>query len=80
MNRIAFLRTRLQRRFGDVYSQHAMAGRIGVSRGMLGRYEAGSAVPNVLIALRIAHELGVTVEQLGFQEVVPPPAGEPAPH
>lgn len=45
-------------------SQAELAARVGLSRQALGAIEAGRAVPSVAVALRLARELGVTVEAL----------------
>ena len=67
-NRIAEIRKAQQARLGSGFTQGALAARIGVTRAAVARWEAG-AVPDALSAVRLARELGVTVEQLGFEEV-----------
>lgn len=46
--------------------QSELASLAGVNRSALCRWEAGETEPRVSIALRLAHSLGVTVEDLGF--------------
>lgn len=45
-------------------SQAELAGRCGVTRQFINQLEAGKAQPNVQLALRLAAELGGTVEEL----------------
>ena len=46
------------------YSAAALANKVGVSRQTIYAMEAGSYVPNTLVALRLARVLDVTVEEL----------------
>ena len=46
------------------YSAAALAGKVGVSRQTIYAMEAGSYVPNTLVALRLARVLEVSVEEL----------------
>lgn len=45
-------------------TQQDLAGRVGVSRQTIISMETGDYAPSVYLALRIARELGVTVEDL----------------
>jgi molybdate-binding protein/DNA-binding XRE family transcriptional regulator len=50
-------------------SQSALAGQAGISRQALSAIESGTYQPGVVVALKLAHELGETVESLfGKQE------------
>jgi DNA-binding XRE family transcriptional regulator len=63
-NRIHELREALRHRFGRAYARPALAQRIGVSERALLNYEKGRNVPPATVAIVIARELGVSVEQL----------------
>jgi len=56
------------------YSAAALAGKVGVSRQTIYAMEAGSYVPNTLVALRLARVLDVPVEELFSLEDASPPA------
>ena len=45
-------------------SQEALAGRLGVSRQALGKWEADQSLPGIDNLQALAAELGVTVDQL----------------
>jgi transcriptional regulator with XRE-family HTH domain len=62
-------REALRKRFGTTYSLIAVAQRAGIAERSLAGYEAGEREPSVTVALALARELGVTVEQLGFRRV-----------
>lgn len=72
MNEIAAIRRGKQALLGDYYSQRAVALRIGVAPNTLSRWEQCSILPNVIDAIALARDLGVTVEQLGFRRVESP--------
>jgi len=56
------------------YSAAALAGKVGVSRQTIYAMEAESYVPNTLLALRLAHVLEVSVEELfRLEDASPPP-------
>jgi putative molybdopterin biosynthesis protein len=54
------------------YSAAALAGKVGVSRQTIYAMEAGSYVPNTLVALRLARVLDVPVEELFRLEDISP--------
>jgi putative molybdopterin biosynthesis protein len=56
------------------YSAAALAGKVGVSRQTIYAMEAGSYVPNTLVALRLARVLEVPVEEIFSLEESPLPA------
>ena len=57
------------------YSAAALASKVGVSRQTIYAMEAGSYVPNTLVALRLARVLEVTVEELFcLEDASKPPA------
>ena len=45
-------------------SQEELANRIGVSQAAISQYEAGSSVPKITIAVKIASVLGTSCEEL----------------
>lgn len=45
-------------------SQKELAETIGVNQGTICRFEQGLKVPGIVLAVRIAKELGTTVEKL----------------
>jgi molybdate-binding protein/DNA-binding XRE family transcriptional regulator len=56
------------------YSAAALAGKVGVSRQTIYAMEAGSYVPNTLVALRLARVFEVQVEELfRLEDASPPP-------
>jgi putative molybdopterin biosynthesis protein len=55
------------------FSAAALASKVGVSRQTIYAMEAGSYVPNTLVALRLARVLEVTVEELFCLEAASPP-------
>jgi len=55
------------------FSAAALASKIGVSRQTIYAMEAGSYVPNTLVALKLARVLEVTVEELFCLEAASPP-------
>lgn len=55
------------------FSVAALASKIGVSRQTIYAMEAGSYVPNTLVALKLARVLEVTVEELFRLEAASPP-------
>jgi DNA-binding XRE family transcriptional regulator len=63
-NRIQELREALRHRFGRPYARPSLAQRVGVSERALLNYEKGVNVPSATVAIAIARELGVSVEQL----------------
>ena len=67
MSRVAELRRARQVTDPVRFTQTALAARLDISRQMLAAYEKGRYAPSVLIAQDLAHELGVTVEELGFR-------------
>lgn len=79
VSRFDEFRREARRQWGPRYSIEAMADRLGISRRTLMRYAAGTSEPPVTVALAIAQDLGVTVEQLGFQRVTIPPTTEAGP-
>lgn len=69
-SRIRAIRERLRQTADpEVFTQSAVATHLGIARSSLARWEAGTQVPDALTALKLAALLGVTVEQLGFEEV-----------
>ena len=52
-------------------TQADLARRVGVSRQFLNQMEAGRTVPSVLVALRVARELGTNVESLYGDRMAP---------
>jgi molybdopterin molybdotransferase/putative molybdopterin biosynthesis protein len=57
------------------YSAAALASKVGVSRQTIYAMEAGSYVPNTLVALRLARVLEVSVEELfRLEDASPPPS------
>jgi molybdate-binding protein/DNA-binding XRE family transcriptional regulator len=56
------------------YSAAALAGKVGVTRQTIYAMEAGSYVPNTLVALRLARVLEVPVEELFCLEDASPPS------
>ncbi len=58
INHLATLRQRSH------LSAAELAGRVGVSRQTIHAIEAGTYVPNTLVALKLAHALGVAVEDI----------------
>ena len=57
------------------YSAAALASKVGVSRQTIYAMEAGSYVPNTLVALRLARVLEVSVEELfRLEEASRPPS------
>jgi transcriptional regulator with XRE-family HTH domain len=71
-NDIAVVRRGKQAKFGDHYSQRAVAARIGVSPNTLSRWEQCALMPSAMAAVILARDLGVTVEQLGFRRIESP--------
>jgi DNA-binding XRE family transcriptional regulator len=63
------IRQAQQKLRGDQFTQEAVALAIGVHRVTYVRFESGKAVPDVIEAQRLARYLGVSIEQLGFEEV-----------
>ena len=57
-------RVRYFRFINNEMSQAELADRAGVSRQTIGAIEGGDYSPSVWLALRIADELGTTVEEL----------------
>lgn len=51
-----------------MYTQKALASRLGVDVATLVRWEAGITTPTPRHARALARELGVSVEELGFGE------------
>jgi transcriptional regulator with XRE-family HTH domain len=49
-------------------SQAELAGRVGVDRRQIRRYEAGDAQPALPVAKAIAHALGITIDELAGSE------------
>ena len=49
-------------------TQEALAELVGVSRKTINTIETGRFVPSTIVALRMAHALGVSVEDLFFLE------------
>src|SRR5579863_10030179 len=57
------------------YSAAVLASKVGVSRQTIYAMEAGSYVPNTLVALRLARVLEVSVEELfRLEDTSPPPS------
>lgn len=52
-------------------TQAELAERAGVTRKSINAIEAGSMVPSTILALKLAHVLGVTVENLFALETGP---------
>ena len=71
------MKTRVQNRLGQIRKSRGvgpsdMARRVGVSRQTIYAIEAGTYVPNTEVALNLARELEVTVDDLfALQEVAP---------
>jgi len=63
-NRVNIENLLSQMRHKRGYSAAALASKVGVSRQTIYAMEAGSYVPNTLVALRLARVLEVTVEEL----------------
>ena len=68
----------IENRLSDIrqkrgYSAAALASKVGVTRQTIYAMEAGSYVPNTLVALRLARVLEVTVEELFCLEAASPP-------
>jgi putative transcriptional regulator len=61
---------RVQRARLDL-TQAELAARAGVTRKSVNAIETGHMVPSTLLALKLAHVLGVTVEQLFAIETGP---------
>lgn len=51
-------------RYAAMVSQRDLAERVGVSAGMIAQVETGIKIPNVVIAKKIADELGVKLDEL----------------
>lgn len=51
-------------RYAAMVSQRDLAERVGVSAGMIAQVELGAKIPNVVIAKKIADELGVKLDEL----------------
>ena len=67
-NRIRELRLDRAGLFPSAFSVTALAHRVGVTDGMLRRWERGSSKPSRRHARALAKELGVSVDQLGLQD------------
>lgn len=52
-------------------TQAALAERADITRKSINAIEAGTTVPSTILALKLAHVLGVTVEQLFALETAP---------
>jgi 8-oxo-dGTP diphosphatase len=74
-NRIRELRIERASLFPSAFSVTALAHRVGVTDGMLRRWEKGSSKPSQRHARALAKELGVSIDQLGLRE---DPPGLPA--
>src|SRR5579859_1291387 len=66
---IAIVRTRVENRLGQIRKSRGvgasdLARRVHVSRQTIYAIEAGTYVPNTEVALNLAHELEVTVDEL----------------
>jgi len=76
-------REKIKRHFGEHLrgfrttaglTQSALAGRTGLSEKYISRIESGEALPSVEVALRLASELDVSVEEIaGEEEIKDPP-------
>lgn len=59
-----FSKNLLRLRSEKKLSQEELAKRVGITQGAIWQYENGEATPKIAIAVSLASELGVTVEQL----------------
>jgi transcriptional regulator with XRE-family HTH domain len=78
VNRVAEIRNGLQAKHGDHWSQRSVAKRLGIHPNTLWRIEQGNREPLVTLAVALARDLGVTVEQLGFRRVPVSPTAAPS--
>ncbi len=74
-NRIRELRLERAGLFPSAFSVTALANRVGVTDGMLRRWERGSSKPSQKHARALAKELRVSIDQLGLRDE---PASQPA--
>lgn len=66
-NRIRELRLERAKVTPTAFTIRAVAQRVGVTEGMVRRWEQGRAVPRQRHASRLARDLGVTIDELGLE-------------
>lgn len=59
-----FSRNLLRLRVAKQLTQEELAKRVGITQAAVGQYENGTASPKIAIAVKLAKNLGVTVEEL----------------
>ena len=72
-NRIRQLRLERAKTFPKLFTIAALAHRVGVTEGMLRRWERGTNRPSTRHARALARELGVSIEALGLDDHQAPP-------
>ena len=62
--RMSFSENLKKKREEKEYTQGELAKLVGVAQAMIAKYEAGIAVPNIVLGVQIAKKLGTTSEEL----------------
>lgn len=75
MSRIRQIREERAQLAPAVFTQAAVAARVGVSVNALRAWELDRAHPRKATAKRLARALGVQVDELGFDDTPSPPTG-----
>lgn len=70
-NRIRELRLERARTFPTLFTIAALASRVGVTEGMLRRWERGANRPTSRHVRALAKELGASVEELRIEDEAP---------